>query len=80
MNAMKSDEFKHFFAALGLITLLGLTMALSVLLAILLGCRIDGWLDTKPFFVSVFIVVGIAGGIWASYKQIKEVLHLRKHR
>ncbi len=78
MNIMKSDEFKHFLAALGLVTLLGSTMALSILLAVILGSRIDRWLDTRPFFVSVFTVLGITAGIWASYKQIKDVLHQKK--
>jgi ATP synthase protein I len=77
---MKSDEFKDFFAALGLVTLLGLTMALSILLGVVLGTCIDRWLDTKPFFVSVFTVLGITGGTWGSYKEIRDVLHRNKHQ
>jgi ATP synthase protein I len=50
----------------------GLTMAGSILFCLVIGYYIDKWLNTKPIFIIVFILLGIAGGGFTVYRQIME--------
>ena len=59
---------------LTLISQLGLTMAGSVVFCLFIGLYLDRWLGTKGVFVTIFILLGIAGGANAVYRQILEVL------
>jgi ATP synthase protein I len=49
---------------------LGLTMAGSILFSLLLGYGLDKWLNTKGVFITIFILLGIAGGGYTAYKRI----------
>ncbi len=51
---------------------LGLTMAGSILLCFAIGYYLDKWLNTKGLFITVFILLGIAGGGYTVYRQIME--------
>jgi len=56
-----------------LVTQLGLTMAGSILLGLVIGYYLDKWLlHTKGPFISIFILLGIAGGGYTVYRQIME--------
>ena len=59
-----------------LITQLGLTMAGSILLCFAIGYYLDKWLDTKGIFITIFILLGIAGGGYNAYRQIMETMRL----
>ena len=51
---------------------LGLTMAGSILLCLAIGYYLDKWLNTRGLFITVFILLGIAGGGYTVYRQIME--------
>jgi len=51
----------------------GLTMAGSILFCFAIGYYLDKWLNTKAIFITVFILLGIAGGGYTAYRQIMEI-------
>jgi ATP synthase protein I len=56
-----------------LVTQLGLTMAGSILFCFAIGYYLDKWLHTKGLFISIFILLGVAGGGYTAYRQIMGV-------
>ena len=52
---------------------LGLTMAGCILFCFYIGLKVDEWLGTKGVFVTIFILLGVAGGAVTTYRQIMEV-------
>jgi len=55
-------------------------MAGSILLCLAAGYGLDEWLDTKPLFTIVFMILGIIGGGVTVYRQIMKVLDPEKGR
>ena len=50
----------------------GLTMAGSILFCFAIGYYLDKCLNTKAIFITVFILLGIAGGAVTVYRQIMD--------
>ena len=48
-------------------------MAGSILFCFAIGYYLDKWLNTKGLFITIFIVLGIAGGGYTVYRQIMEI-------
>jgi len=59
---------------LTLVSQLGLTMAGSILLCFAIGYHLDKWLHTKGLFITLFILLGIAGGGYTVYREIMKTL------
>lgn len=57
-----------------LVMQLGLTVAGSILFCLAIGYYLDKWLNTKGVFITIFILLGIAGGGYTAYRQIMEML------
>lgn len=58
---------------MALVMQVGLTFAGSVLLCLYIGYKLDEWLDTKGLFITIFILLGIAGGGYTAYRQIMDL-------
>jgi len=64
---------KEWINQMTLVTQLGLTMAGSILLGLVIGYYLDKWLlHTKGPFTIAFILLGIVGGGYTVYRQIME--------
>jgi len=61
---------KAWIEDLALVSQVGLTMAGSILLCFAVGYYLDKWLGTKGLFITIFILLGIAGGGYTAYRQI----------
>lgn len=59
---------------------LGLTMAGCILLCFFAGRFLDRLFHLKGIFVTVFILLGIAGGANVVYRQILEITEDKKAR
>ena len=59
-----------FFYYLGLVTQLGITVIVSVLVGLGIGLFIDSKLGLKGPFTITFLVIGIIGGFKAAYELI----------
>jgi ATP synthase protein I len=63
---------------IALVTQLGLTMAGSILFCFAIGYHLDSWLGTKGLFITVFILLGVAGGGFTVYRQIMKATRADK--
>lgn len=64
--------------ALVLISQLGLTIAIPIVLGAVVGHWIDGKLGTGMLFLLILLCLGIVGGIFSAYRQITLVTKQKK--
>lgn len=57
-----------------LVMQVGLTVAGSILFCFAIGYYLDKWLNTKGIFITIFILLGIAGGGYTAYRQIMDMI------
>ena len=55
-------------------------MAGSILFCFAIGYYLDKWLHTKGLFITIFILLGIAGGGYTAYRQIMETTVEKEER
>ena len=60
--------------SLSIVMQIGLTMAGCIVFCFFIGLYLDKWLGTKGIFVTIFIILGIAGGAITVYRQISKML------
>jgi ATP synthase protein I len=70
---MLGKETRKIFEQLTLVSQLGLTMVGSIGLGFAIGYYLDKWLGLKGIFLTLFILLGIAGGGYTVYRQIREL-------
>ena len=58
---------------LTIIMQLGLNMVGSILFCFFVGLYIDKWLSIKGVFTTIFIILGVIGGGYTTYRQIMEI-------
>ena len=61
------EEKKGLFKTLGMISTMGISMAVAVVIGLFAGLKLDEWLGTKPWFFFIFLFFGIAAGIRKVY-------------
>ena len=59
---------------LSIVMQLGLTMAGCICFCFFIGFYLDKWLGTRGIFVTIFTLLGVAGGANVAYRQIIEIL------
>jgi ATP synthase protein I len=64
---------------LTIIMQLGLTMAGSIIFCFFVGFYIDKWLGVKGLFTFIFILLGVIGGGYTTYRQIMEITEDKNH-
>jgi ATP synthase protein I len=70
---MLEKETRKILEQLTIVSQLGLTMAGSIGLGLLIGYYLDKWLKTGGIFLVIFIFLGVVGGGHTVYRQIKEL-------
>jgi len=62
------DKFKAYkkFYILGTI---GVQLVVSILIGLAFGLALDRWLGTKPWFMLLFIILGVAAGFLNIYRE-----------
>lgn len=56
------EEKKRLIRSLGMISTMGISVAVAILIGILIGWQLDKWLGTDPWFFFVFLLFGIIAG------------------
>ena len=77
---MLGKESRKIFEQLTLVSQLGLTMAGSIGLGFAIGYFLDKWLGTRGIFLILFILLGIVGGGYTVYRQIRELEDTEKDK
>ena len=70
---MLGKETHKIFEQLVLVSQLGLTMVGCIGLGFAIGYYLDKWVGTRGIFLTIFILVGIGGGGYTVYRQIREL-------
>ena len=73
MPKLTKQELKAIYRALGLITVMGVTVVACIGLGIFLGWALDNWLGTTPWLQLVFSILGCVAAIKAIYDMAKRV-------
>lgn len=69
-NVFKDADFRK---AMGNLALVGTHLASSIIVGLVIGFYLDKWLDTKPWFIIIFLFAGIAAGFKNLYIEAKKV-------
>ena len=70
---MLGKETRKILEQLTIVSQLGLTMVGSIGLGFAIGYYLDKWLETRGIFLTIFILLGIVGGGYTVYRQIREL-------
>lgn len=57
-----NDDKKSLLKVLGLVSSMGISVALAIAIGIFIGLQLDRWLGTEPWFFFIFLFIGIAAG------------------
>ena len=68
--AVKQEDKRDLWRALGAFSNIGFTLASSVLVGLFLGRWIDNHFQTSPWASLTGIVIGLVAGFWSIYKQV----------
>lgn len=66
----KKDPDRQILRALGLMTQLGLSMAVSVIIGVMLGHWLDGKLGTSPWLLILGCIIGAAASFKVLYDYV----------
>jgi F0F1-type ATP synthase assembly protein I len=56
------ENKKSLIKTLGLVSSMGISVALAIAIGVFIGLTLDDWLGTKPWFFFIFLFFGIAAG------------------
>jgi len=70
MTKLTKTEIKAIFRAMSLITTLGITIVVCVGMGVFVGWWLDRWLNTTPWLILVFSLLGVV----AAFKTMIEML------
>jgi len=56
------EEKKRLIQKLGMISTMGISVAVAIAIGVYAGLKIDEWLGTTPWFFFIFLFFGIAAG------------------
>jgi len=56
------EEKKNLIKTLGMVSTVGISMAVAIVLGIYIGRSLDKWLNTSPWFFYIFLFFGIVAG------------------
>lgn len=67
---MRNDDRQQIVSALAMAGSIGLNLAAAVAVGLFGGRMIDNWLGTAPWLTVTGVVLGMAAGLWSTYKRI----------
>jgi ATP synthase protein I len=67
---------KRFLNNLQLLTELGLTIAMPIIVAVLIGAYLDKRFSQSGIFTIAFLIFGLSGGLIGAYRLIKKAADL----
>ncbi|MCK9268569.1 MAG: AtpZ/AtpI family protein [Alkaliphilus sp.] len=68
----KTDEDRKGLENFALITQVGMSMVIPILLGVYIGKKLDDWLNKSPLFLLIFIVIGVAAAFTNLFKVIEK--------
>lgn len=65
------EETRKYIKLLAMVSTMGISMVLALVIAIVIGYYLDKWFQTSPVFFLVFMVLGIVAGFRNIYVIMK---------
>ncbi|MDX2493461.1 MAG: AtpZ/AtpI family protein [Desulfuromusa sp.] len=56
------EEKRQLFKSLGFLSSIGISLVVSMLIGLAMGFYLDQWLDTRPMFTLIMLLIGIIAG------------------
>ncbi len=69
------EEKKSLLKTLGLVSSMGISVALAIAIGVFVGLQLDKWLGTAPWFFFIFLFFGIAAGFRNIYIIVGREIH-----
>lgn len=57
-----NEDKKSLLKTLGMVSSMGISVALAIAIGVFVGLQLDSWLGTRPWFFFIFLFFGIAAG------------------
>ena len=70
-----NDDKRSLLKTLGLVSSMGISMAVAILIGVVAGRQLDKWLGTHPWFFFIFLFFGIAAGFRNIYVIAGREIH-----
>ena len=71
---MEKDT-KSLIKNLGMVSSMGISVALAIAIGVFIGLQLDKWLGTNPWFFFIFLFIGIAAGFRNIYVIAGKEIH-----
>jgi ATP synthase protein I len=71
---MEKDT-KSLIKTLGMVSSMGISVALAIAIGVFIGLQLDKWLGTGPWFFFIFLFFGIAAGFRNIYIIAGKEIH-----
>jgi ATP synthase protein I len=65
------EDTRKYIKLLALVSTMGISMVLALVIAIIVGYYLDKWFKTSPIFFLIFMVLGIVAGFRNIYVIMK---------
>ncbi|MBI4764980.1 MAG: AtpZ/AtpI family protein [Deltaproteobacteria bacterium] len=65
------EETRKYIKLLALVSTMGISMVLAIVIAIAIGYYLDKWFQTSPLFFLIFMILGIVAGFRNIYVIMK---------
>ncbi|MFK5926424.1 MAG: AtpZ/AtpI family protein [Desulfuromusa sp.] len=57
-----AEDKRQLYKSLGFLSSVGISLVVSILIGLAMGIYLDRWLDTRPLFTLVMLLIGVISG------------------
>ncbi|MDX2478888.1 MAG: AtpZ/AtpI family protein [Desulfuromusa sp.] len=57
-----AEDKRELYKSLGFLSSVGISLVASILIGLAMGVYLDRWLDTRPLFTLVMLLIGVISG------------------
>jgi F0F1-type ATP synthase assembly protein I len=70
-----NDNNKSLLKTLGMVSSMGISIVIAIAIGVLIGIKLDKWLNTGPWFFFIFMFFGIIAGFRNIYIIAGKEIH-----
>ena len=57
-----AEDKRQLYKSLGFLSSVGISLVASILIGLAMGIYLDRWLDTRPLFTLIMLLIGVISG------------------
>lgn len=57
-----AEDKRQLYKSLGFLSSVGISLVASILIGLAMGVYLDRWLDTRPLFTLIMLLIGVMSG------------------